>query len=77
MNCRFNADKQCVREYGDCENCKVPNSFGFYQVVKGSKLVWEQRFILEKRREKRLQTIECEIEKLNKERQAVLELPGK
>lgn len=76
MTCHFNAKAKCINGRC-CDICPVPNSKGFYAVTQGAKLVWEQRFILEKRREKRLQTIECEIENLNEERKAVLELPGK
>lgn len=77
MNCRFTDKKQCEREYGDCENCRVPNSFGFFWVQKGAKGVWEQRFILNWQRRTRIAVTQDKINRLVSERNELELMPSR
>lgn len=76
MTCHFTPKKRCENNRS-CDSCRVPNSFGYFWVQKGAKGEWEQRFILEKSRAAILAGIDREIEKLQKERLAVVALPGR
>ena len=75
--CRLTSKKTCEREYGDCENCRVPNSFGFFATQKGAKMIWEQRFILDGQRRRTIDALNDEINALLAERHRVEMLPGK
>lgn len=67
INCVFCEVKQCESDYTDCQRCRVPNSFGVFFVLKGTKMVQEQRFILEAYRVSRITKLKAQIKQLQDE----------
>lgn len=74
--CRFTSFKTCESEYAHCESCRVPNSFGVFFVLKGTKMVQEQRFILEWQRKARIQALEMTISNAELEIEKLRAMPS-
>lgn len=68
--------RPCIGRH-DCERCRVPEAYGYFLRWEKGKAVWDKRFILEVDRKAILRYYDKEIEKLQKLRAEVENLPSK
>lgn len=80
MRCLFTDKMECKRPrgwLGCCEICSVPASFGTFFTEKKGKVVAEQRFILDRERNRLLVQIAREIADLHKRWGEIEKIPSR